>query len=258
MFAFEWLVLGYAATFTLVALAVARRPSRVRAMAVALGLCVAVHVVARYGTLDLRLFAPHLYLLVGYWLPGLVVHGRDVPASSRWFEAWLLRTDAALRPRAPEPPERVAALLELGYLFCYPLVPLAFVLVQASGSVEDVARFWLLVLSAGYGCYATLPWLLSRPPRVVTTSPVEARGVRVLNTLVLGQFSHHWNTFPSGHVAVSVGAAVGVWHAWPAAGLFVGALALGVALGAAVGRYHYVIDVIAGVAVAVALAVITW
>lgn len=258
LFAFEWLVLGYAAASAAFTLLAAPRVNRLSAVLVALTLLLAVCLVAAFASLQLRLVAPHLYLLAGYWLPGLMVRGRPMDAFSRSFEAWLLRTDAVLRPWLPRLPSGVTWVLELAYLFCYPLVPLALVLVWFRGTVDDMGRLWLLVLSAGYACYATLPWLLSRPPRVVGAAAEEPGGPRALNALVLGRFSHQWNTFPSGHVAVSVGAAISVWHVWPGAGLLVGALALAVALGAAAGRYHYVIDVGAGLVVALLLAVITW
>ena len=44
---------------------------------------------------------------------------------------------------------------------------------------------------------------------------------------------------------------------WPAAGLVLAVIALGVSVGAAAGRYHYVIDVLLGVVVAVVAVVIT-
>ena len=255
---FERLVIVYAAAFVIIALTAASPAARPRATAAAVGLLLAVLVVATYGQAPLRLVAPHVYLLIGYWLPGLVVKGRRLNAFGLAFEGWLLRTDAVLRPRLPGLPPRIIWPMELAYLFCYPLVPLAFVLVWARGAPEDLERFWLLVLSAGYACYATLPWLLSRPPRVLQPAPPEPGGVRRLNALVLGQFSHHWNTFPSGHVAVSAAAAVGLWQVWPGAGLVIGALALAVGVGAAAGRYHYVVDVAAGAVVAAVAAVLPW
>jgi hypothetical protein len=256
VFGFEWLAASYAAAFVIVAMAVGTSDGRAHAAAVATGLLLAVLLVAGYGPLPLRLTAPLVYLLVGYWLPGLVVRGRRMDAFSLAFESWLRRSDAAVRPRLPAVPIRLTWPLELAYLFCYPLVPLAFVLAWARGGTADLSRFWLLVLSAGYACYVTLPWLLSRPPRVVDPLPAEPGAVRAVNRLVLGRFSHTWNTFPSGHVAVSCAAAIGVWPVWPSAGATIGALALGVGIGAAAGRYHYVIDVVAGIAVAAALAVL--
>jgi membrane-associated phospholipid phosphatase len=259
MFVFEWLVAAYATAFVVIALAVAPRGGRGRAAAMAGGLLLGVLLVAGSGSLLLRLTAPLVYLLVGYWLPGLVVAERRMHARDRAFESWLRRSDAAIRPRLPALPAGLVWPLELAYLFCYPLVPVAFVLVAIRGSSEDLVRFWLLVLSAGYACYVTLPWLLSRPPRVAEPAPAEPGAVRALNRFVLGRFSHTWNTFPSGHVAVSVAAATAVWVVWPVAGGLVGLLALGVGVGAAAGRYHYVLDVLAGVLVSVVIGLlIVW
>ena len=63
--------------------------------------------------------------------------------------------------------------------------------------------------------------------------------------------SHRLNTFPSGHVAVSVASALRLWSVSPAAAMVVGAIACGVAIGAVTGRYHYVVDVLAGAVVGV-------
>ena len=49
--------------------------------------------------------------------------------------------------------------------------PLSIAVVWVAGSHEDVARFWMAVLIAGYGCYITLPWLVSRPPRLLEGAP---------------------------------------------------------------------------------------
>jgi membrane-associated phospholipid phosphatase len=141
----------------------------------------------------------------------------------------------------------------MAYLLCYPLVPAAFLIVWLGGSPGEVARFWVAVLLAGYACYATLPWLVSRPPRLVTGAAATC-DLGAVNAFVLGHVSHQMNTFPSGHVAVSLAAAAAIWPVSPIAGLTVGVIAGAVAMGAVSGRYHYVVDVVAGVAVAVVAA----
>jgi membrane-associated phospholipid phosphatase len=69
---------------------------------------------------------------------------------------------------------------------------------------------------------------------------------------VLGRVSHGWNTFPSGHVAVAVAAAVSVAAVSPAAGVLFLIVAAGITVGSVTGRYHYVVDALTGVLVAVA------
>ena len=65
----------------------------------------------------------------------------------------------------------VREYLELMYLFCYPLVPIAFgVVYLASGgagvdSVLPTDRYWSIVLLSSYLCFGVLPWIPTRPPR---------------------------------------------------------------------------------------------
>ncbi|MNC88548.1 PAP2 superfamily protein [compost metagenome] len=98
---------------------------------------------------------------------------------------------------------------------------------------------------AGFACYVTLPWLLSRPPRLITGTG-SAPQMAAINALVLGRVSHQLNTFPSGHVAVALAASGVLWPVSPAASAAVGCAAAAIAAAAAAGRYHYVTDVWAG------------
>lgn len=216
-------------------------------MLVSVALSAGVTAVALHGWPVVRAWVPHVYLVAGYWVPGLLA---PRPDRGTPFESWLAAMDARVRPRLRGLPELLGHVTELAYLLCYPLVPAAFIIVWTAGTQSDVARFWAAVLMAGYACYVTLPWLVSRPPRLVTRG--EVRGLGVVNAFVLGRVSHRLNTFPSGHVAVSLAAAGALWLVSPAASLVVGTVAAAVGVGAIAGRYHYVVDVWAGVAVAAA------
>jgi membrane-associated phospholipid phosphatase len=198
-----------------------------------------------------------LYLLAGYWLPGFLVRPRRQALSER-FEAWLAHSDRVIRPWLPDVPRPLVHLIEGAYLFCYPLVPTAFALAWMRGTTADLDRLWVSVLGSGFLSYATLPWLYSRPPRVRTAGPQPSHGVKWLNGLILRRLSHGWNTFPSGHVAVSWAAAWSVWHIWPEAGLSLAALSAAISIGAAAGGYHYVIDIVAGLLTAAAVVVLAW
>ena len=93
-----------------------------------------------------------------------------------------------------------------------------------------------------------------RPPRLIERSVGDAAlsAVTRLNRTAMGRVSHRLNTFPSGHVAVSVAAAIGAARVWPAAGVVLGVVAAAVVVGAFVGRYHYFADVALGAAVGAA------
>jgi hypothetical protein len=248
---FEAVVVAYLAFFA--AAAVFARVSarkRVTTALVATSLAVAIYIVARTSPLELRLCLPFVYIAIGYWIPvPLVPRARGGP-----FELWLRRTDTVFWRQVGCIPRWLALPLELGYFACFPLVPISFAAVWTAGSPADVARYWLGVLVAGYACYITLPWLVSRPPRLIEESAADVAltGVTRFNRFVLGCVSHRLNTFPSGHVAVSVAAALGAASVWPAAGVVLGAVAAAVAVGAVVGRYHYFADVVLGAAVGAA------
>ena len=104
-------------------------------------------------------------------------------------------------------------------MLCYPLVPFAFAAVWVSGRVEEADRFWTAVLLAGFACYGTLPWLVSRPPRLMERTASAPSSLSRGNAWVLSRISHQRNTFPSGHVAVSLAAALMVFPVWPAAAI---------------------------------------
>jgi membrane-associated phospholipid phosphatase len=189
-----------------------------------------------------------------YWLPAQLV--TRVPHR---FEAWLRRTEAEaarlVSPVARRVRMRGHGFAELAYLCCYPLVPAAFLVVDLNGSTRDIDRFWTSVLAAGYVCYISLPWLVSRPPRALEAVPLEPSRLRRMNVDVLDRFSHGWNTFPSGHVAVAFAAALTVVQVAPYAGVVFVIVAGGIAIGSVSGRYHYTVDAIAGLAVGLVSAI---
>jgi hypothetical protein len=248
----EWLVLVYAAVFGLRGAAGPRDARSAIAVGVSV-LTVASVVLLRSAPSAVRLIVPGLYLIAGYWLPALVAGKRTDAGASR-FESWLAGTDTRLRPMLPRVPGSLVALTETAYLLCYPIVPLSLALVWRIGGAGAVPRFWTTVLVAGFACYGSLPWLLSRPP---DRSQLQTLALRTVNRSVLATVSHQWTTFPSGHVAVSWAAALAVSRVWVAAGAPLALVALGVTVGAAAGRYHYVVDVLLGVIVALVAVVIT-
>jgi membrane-associated phospholipid phosphatase len=197
---------------------------------------------------------PLAYLVLGYWLPAHLVECTDPK-----LEEMLLEFDhrlfgaGGLARFAKRAPRLVIELLELAYLLCYPVLPLGFIWLVLGGFPEEGDRFWTAVLLAGFCCYGPLPWFATRPPRAIDETPPSSRSsIRALNLHVLDRASIQLNTFPSGHTAASLAAALVVRaHLWFAGDVLV-AIALGIAVGSVVGRYHYVADAIAGAAVALA------
>jgi hypothetical protein len=208
---------------------------------------------------------PGALLLTGYWLSGFFY--RDPQA---WLEAWLLRVDRAFAAeqwmsRLPRP---VQELLELSYALDYVVIGGGAIYTAFFGA-DAVARYWTLVLASELGSFAPLPWLRSRPPRAITSSSSSVPGtqkmhgarhlavsapprMRRLNTAILDSASVQANTLPSGHVSGAVAAALGVWTVDPMAGAWLMVMAGLIAVAAIAGRYHYVVDCVAGAAVAAA------
>lgn len=249
MAAFEGVVIAYFSALTVASwFAPVPAVRRLYASAMGAGVLLLALSIALTAAASLRAWLPHLYLVAGYWMPALLV---PAPRGRR-FEEWLLMSDAALRRLLPGVPAPLATIVELAYLSCYPLVPVAFAIVWVNGNSVDVERFWLAVLLAGYSCYATLPLLVSRPPRSLVVDVRPSRGLAGINASVLGRVSHELNTFPSGHVAVAAAAAASAATVSPPAGVALGVVVAAICVGAASGRYHYVVDVVLGLAVAVA------
>ena len=254
MAVYEWIVAVYFAALTMAAWLRPVPPRRrLQASALGAGVLTTVFAIVPFAPQIIRDWAPIMYVIGGYWMPALLV----APAPDRRFEEWLVRSDSQLRPILPSVPHPFSHIVELGYLLCYPLVPLSFAVIWLKGDDADVNRFWLAVLLAGYACYVTLPWLVSRPPRLQPGQGARGGVVAQLNAQVLGRVSHRLNTFPSGHVAVAAAAAASVVAVSPPAGAVLAGLAAAISIGAAAGGYHYVMDVVFGLVIAAAAVIVS-
>ena len=249
----EWIVVAYYAYLAVAAAVVPRiaRPHRWRALCLALAVLLTVFTIAAFDTAAMwwREWLPLAYIVIGYRLPALLVAGTNQAIERRLLaldRRWRVNT---IRERASRP---VIHVLELAYLCCYPMVPIGFGCVYFAGVREDWDRFWIAVLVAAFGCYGVLPWLPTRPPRAIEGTPMPASPglIRGLNVRVLGVVSNQLNTFPSGHAAASLATALAVGARLPLAGFALGLLALAIAIGSVVGRYHYAADALAGIALA--------
>ena len=196
---------------------------------------------------------PVVYLLLGYWLPALLVTGPNEALGRR-----LLAFDRRLFGRCglanftARAPRLVVGYLEFSYLLCYAVVPVGWAWLVLAGHRHQSDAFWTTVLLAAFVCYGALPWLPSLAPRALEPSSAPASSlIRKMNGHVLDRASVHWNTFPSGHAAASVAVALALGAHVPTAGAVLGIVAVSIAIGSVVGRYHYAADAIAGAVVAI-------
>lgn len=254
----EWVVLAYFA-YLLVSAAVLRVAARalLRVVGIALVVAALIAVLARFEpsmvAVVLRDWFPGGYLLAGYWATGLIYRGPDGA-----FQARLLSIDdllhARLHPLLERVPRGVSELFEFAYLLCYPLVPAGLAVLYASGHRLRADAYWQLVLVATFCAYGALPWLGTRPPRALGSPHWLARRpllMQRVNLAVLGHASIQVNTFPSGHAASAWSVALFLTTIPGASWIVFTVLAAGIAAGAVAGRYHYAVDVAAGIAIAV-------
>ena len=254
----EWVALGffsYLAASALLLRIPAERKRRVIARAtMSAAFILAMAIIPGPGAARARDALPLVYLLAGYWLPAHLVtrSHRRLENALLAFDRRLFGADG-LERFAAHGPRLLIELLELAYLLCYVVLPVGFLWLAVGGFPEEGDRFWTAVLLAGFCCYGLLPWLPTRAPRAIEANRTRIHSLmRRLNLQILDRASVQLNTFPSGHTAASLAAALVVGAHIVPAGIVLGVIALGIATGSVVGRYHYAADAIAGAGVAVA------
>lgn len=198
---------------------------------------------------------------VGDWLPCLLIlivywqAGRFAGTPNERLQAWLVGFDR----------RRIGTLLddwagtwnrtwigsyfELAYLCCYLLIPIGVAVLYWANLRSAIDLYWATVLPASYLCYMIVPFAPTLPPRLLPCAGSVPQGkhkVRSLNLFILRHGSIQLNTFPSAHVASTVGASLVLMRYVPAAGIVFLLIALSIAAGAVLGRYHYALDAIFG------------
>src|SRR6201996_9763800 len=193
--------------------------------------------------------------LVPYWQTGQFFQGPNHKLEQRLltFDRWLMprtaRTSGTSRTG-------FGLVLEIAYLFCYPLVPLGLLAMYAAGQRDHVASFWLVVLIATYLCYAITPFVPAYPPRDLAGSapPAAQTGkLRIFNRWILKHGSIHAISFPSAHVASTFAVSLALLHFAPVYGGIFLFISVWISLGALIGRYHYALDVLLGAVTALAV-----
>jgi membrane-associated phospholipid phosphatase len=110
------------------------------------------------------------------------------------------------------------------------------------------------VMGAEFAAFAPLAVIQTRPPWALERKPELADpAVHRLASQMVEHLTIGVNTFPSGHAAGSLAVAFAVAGTLPWTGTALLLLAAAICVACIVGRYHYVVDIIAGAAVAVVL-----
>jgi membrane-associated phospholipid phosphatase len=151
-------------------------------------------------------------------------------------------------------PRPLVAGLELCYMGCFLLIPAGAAILVIAGHGILMDRYWTMVMAAEFAAFAPLAFIQTRPPWAMERKPELADpAIHRLAAQMVQHLSHRVNTFPSGHAAGSLAVALAVIGAMPWIGILLLALATAICVACVVGRYHYVVDVGAGAAVALAV-----
>jgi membrane-associated phospholipid phosphatase len=198
----------------------------------------------------IREWAPLVYILVGYFLTGYLF-----VAPSERLERRLLGWDHQFlgdpTTRFSRWPGWLVAYLDAVYTFCFLLLPAGLLVLKAGGRSDLANHYWTMVVAAELGAFAPLSFFQTRPPWMIERAPkLAARSFHRLASFLVENATIRANTFPSGHVAASFAIALAVAGAMPVAGGVLFVLAASIAVACVVGRYHYVVDVAAGLALA--------
>jgi membrane-associated phospholipid phosphatase len=251
----EWVSFVYFGALTALAwlrpLPAARR---LQISAIGVPMCLAILLLPRYGALVVRDWvAPVAIIFAGYYQSGRFFVSPSAPLE-RWLAAWDRRLLGDPVARFASWPRPVLAYLEVVYLGCFLLVPAGFAALAATGHAALADRYWTMVIGAELGAFAPLSLIQTRPPWALerTQGPSD-RAMRRLALQVVERLTIRANTFPSGHVAGSLAVAFAVIAVLPWAGAVLLAFAISISVACIAGRYHYVVDVLAGAALAVAV-----
>jgi membrane-associated phospholipid phosphatase len=268
----EWIQIVFASVLAVAAwiTSLTSHPLPLRRRWIVTGLAVIAIVIVELGRFSASFLSPgHLSILrdcltvalflVPYWQTGEFFLQPNLKMQNRLlaFDRWLLPGIAA---KSGTERTAIGFLLEVAYLFCYPLVPLGLLAVYMAGLREKVGGFWFVVLVSTYICYAVTPFVPAFPPRSLicdqadaTAPAMDTNKGRIFNRWILKHGSIHAISFPSAHVASAFAIAlVFLRYALPIGVVFL-VVAVLISLGAVVGRYHYALDVLLGAATALAV-----
>lgn len=148
------------------------------------------------------------------------------------------------------------SLLEMSYSLVYAIPYFCLGLLSVCGRRDRIERFLFPFTLAVLGAYALFPYFPSEPPRTVFPGedlPGWMTPFRRFNLWLLGGYGIHTSVFPSAHVSGAISAALAMRRVLPEkpwAGRFLLMLAVSIATATVYGRYHYLVDALAGAGIA--------
>lgn len=201
---------------------------------------------------------PVFWILIVYWQSGRFNASTNAKLQC-WLESFDRRWIGALLNLWERGWNRswLGGYFEFAYLFCGPLVPLGVAVLYLAHRRARVDAYWITVLIATFLCYLVIPGAATMPPRLVRPQTTPKSKLQRFNQFILRKASIQLNTFPSAHVATSVAIAMVLLRTVPVAGVVFMVVALSIAAGAVLGRYHYMPDVVLGALLSIAVSFAT-
>jgi len=179
-------------------------------------------------------------------------------------QAWVVWDRLALRNGGRAAVESLGpllpSLLEICYSLVYALGPFSLVMLYCYRRRERVDAFLLVFTLGVLLCYAQFPLWPSEPPRTVFPGqdfPSYDTIFRRFNWWLLKGYGMHTSVFPSAHVAGAFSASFGMRQALPErpwVWRLLLLMAFLIATATVYGRYHYLADAVAGLAMALVAA----
>jgi membrane-associated phospholipid phosphatase len=249
----EWIAYGYFGALTVLPWT-RPLPTRRRVQITTIGLAMSGTALSlRRHIGDVWVVTPLAWILIGYYLSGLFF----IRPMER-FEAWLVSWDRRLLgdpiTRFARWPRAWLAFLDIIYMGCFLLVPAGAVAFWVGGNDPFLDRYWTMVMGAEFGAFLPLTIVQARPPWAIEREPaLRDRAVHRLAARFVREVTIRANTFPSGHAAGSLAVALAVIGVLPLVGFILLVLALSICLACIVGRYHYAMDVVSGIALALVI-----
>lgn len=214
----------------------------------------------------LRATLPIAGVLLAYQQIGLFAQPHSSHSLERSWIYWdrLLLDDWGLTRAIDSTGPVLPSVLELLYLLTYAVAPAALAILAASGRLDRSDRLLACFAASAVSAYALYPFFPSEPPRTIFPGELASSidtVFRRLNWWILGQAGIHTSVFPSGHVASTFGAGIGLLLALPERRIYGIALTVvgaGIAVATVYGRYHYAVDALAGMLVACLASLLCW
>jgi membrane-associated phospholipid phosphatase len=150
------------------------------------------------------------------------------------------------------------SLLEISYSLVYTIAPFSMAMFYAAHRRQRLDSFLFVFLIGILSAYALFPYFPSEPPWTVFPGedvPTYATPFRRLNAGLLSRWGIHTSVFPSAHVSGAFSAAFAMMRYLPEkrwVGRLLLAMAVSIATATVYGRYHYLVDALAGLTISLA------